>query len=92
MTALLSLIWCWLQDFWLAFTDFFVSMFDEFLKIPDAALTSLGNGGLSTLPTIADQYAWVLGATGCSQAMAIIAVALLTRFALQAIPFVRWGN
>jgi hypothetical protein len=50
-----------------------------------------GTAGL-TLPVIPDQYAWVLGATGMSQALAIIAGAMVTRFTLQTIPFVRWGS
>ena len=54
-------------------------------------LASVGTGGL-TVPMIADQYAWLLGATGMSQAIAIIAGAMGVRFILQSIPFVRWGS
>ena len=45
----------------------------------DALLASVGTGGL-TVPVIADQYAWLLGATGLSQAIAIIAGAMGVRF------------
>ena len=54
-------------------------------------LASVGTGGL-TVPVIADQYAWLLGATGLSQAIAIIAGAMGVRFLLQSVPFVRWGS
>ena len=52
---------------------------------------SVGTGGLA-VPVIADQYAWLLGATGMSQAIAIIAGAMGVRFLLQSVPFVRWGS
>jgi len=51
----------------------------------------VGTGGLA-VPVIADQYAWLLGATGMSQAIAIIAGAMGVRFLLQSVPFVRWGS
>jgi len=51
-------------------------------------LSTIGTAGL-TLPVIPDQYAWVLGATGMSQALAIVASSMGTRFILQTIPFVR---
>jgi hypothetical protein len=57
----------------------------------DALLASVGTGGL-TVPVIADQYAWLLGATGLSQAIAIVAGAMGVRFLLQSVPFVRWGS
>lgn len=44
------------------------------------------------MPVIADQYAWILGATGMSQAIAIVAAAMGVRFLLQSVPFVRWGS
>jgi hypothetical protein len=54
-------------------------------------VTSIGTGGLSIQP-IPDAYAWILGATGMSQALAIVAGAMGVRFVLQTIPFVRWGS
>jgi hypothetical protein len=57
----------------------------------DALVTSVGTGGL-TVPSIANEYAWLLGATGMSQAITIVAGAMGVRFLLQTIPFVRWGN
>ena len=47
---------------------------------------------VSPCPTIANEYAWLLGATGMSQAIAIIAGAMGVRFILQTVPFVRWGS
>jgi len=61
------------------------------LSVADSTLATIGTAGL-TLPVIPDQYAWVLGATGMSQALAIVASAMGTRFILQTIPFVRWGS
>ena len=91
MTAILNLIYCWLQDFFFKLNDVGVGIYDSLLSVADAMLGSLGNAGL-TLPEIPDAYAWVLGATGMSQAIAIIAGAMITRFTLQTIPFVRWGS
>jgi hypothetical protein len=91
MSALLMLIYCWLQSFFLTLNDWFLGQWDSLLGIVDGLLASMGNAGL-TLPVIPDQYAWVLGATGMSQALAIVAGAMGTRFLLQTIPFVRWGS
>ncbi|MEO5955989.1 MAG: hypothetical protein ABIR36_09915 [Nitrospiraceae bacterium] len=91
MTALLNLIYCFLQDMIQSFRDIWVIGWDSLLAPVDALLASVGTGGLTT-PSIADQYAWVLGATGMSQALAIIAGAMGVRFLLQTIPFVRWGS
>lgn len=91
MVAILTLIWCWLQEFFYSLTDWAIGIWDSLLSVTDSTLTSLGNAGLS-LPVIPDQYAWVLGATGLSQGLAIIAGAMGTRFLLQTIPFVRWGS
>lgn len=89
--GVLNLIWCWLQDFFWSAQDMAFGWWDSLLGQADSLLSSIGNAGLS-LPVIADQYAWVLGATGMSQALAIIAGAMVTRFTLQSIPFVRWGS
>lgn len=91
MEAILNLIYCWLQDFLFKLNDLGVGIYDGLLSVADALLVAMGTAGL-TVPVIDDQYAWVLGATGCSQALAIIAAAMVTRFTLQTIPFVRWGS
>jgi hypothetical protein len=75
----------------LLLTDWGLGIWDSLLSVADSTLATIGTAGL-TLPVIPDQYAWVLGATGMSQALAILASAMGTRFLLQTIPFVRWGS
>jgi hypothetical protein len=91
MTALLNLIYCFLMDMIASFKDVWLVGWDSILVPVDALLASVGTGGL-TVPVIADQYAWLLGATGLSQAIAIVAGAMGVRFLLQSVPFVRWGS
>ena len=91
MTALLNLIYCFLMDMIASFKDLWLVGWDSILSPIDALLASVGTGGL-TVPVIADQYAWLLGATGLSQAIAMIAGAMGIRFLLQSVPFVRWGS
>jgi hypothetical protein len=91
MTALLNLIYCFLMDMIASFKDIWLLGWDSILVPVDALLASVGTGGLA-VPAIADQYAWLLGATGMSQAIAIIAGAMGVRFLLQSVPFVRWGS
>lgn len=91
MSSILSAIYCWLQDFYYGLHDLGLSIWDSVLSPADAMLSSLDVSSLSA-PLIPDAYAWVLGATGLAPALAIIATAMLTRFVLQTIPFVRWGS
>ena len=91
MTAILQLIYCFLLDMIASFKDIWLLGFDSVLGPVDGLLASVGTGGL-TVPVIADQYAWLLGATGLSQALAIVAGAMGVRFLLQTVPFVRWGS
>ena len=91
MTALLNLIYCFLMDMIASFNDIWLLGWDSILGPVDALLASVGTGSL-TVPVIADQYAWLLGATGLSQAVAIVAGAMGVRFLLQSVPFVRWGS
>ncbi len=91
MTALLNLIYCFLMDMIASFNDIWLLGWDSILGPVDALLASVGTGSL-TVPVIADQYAWLLGATGLSQAVAILAGAMGVRFLLQSVPFVRWGS
>ena len=91
MTALLNLIYCFLMDMIASFKDIWLVGWDSILVPVDALLASVGTGGLA-VPVIADQYAWLLGATGMSQAIAILAGAMGVRFLLQSVPFVRWGS
>lgn len=91
MTAILQMIYCFLLDMIGSFKDIWLLGWDSMLGPVDALLSSVGTGGL-TVPVIADQYAWLLGATGLSQAIAILAGAMGIRFLLQSVPFVRWGS
>lgn len=91
MTAILNLIYCFLVDMIQSFRDVWILGWDGALVPVDTLLASVGTGGL-TVPTIADEYAWLLGATGMSQSLAIIAGAMGVRFLLQTVPFVRWGS
>ena len=91
MTAILQMIYCFLLDMIASFKDIWLLGWDSVLGPVDALLASVGTGSL-TVPVIADQYAWLLGATGLSQAIAILAGAMGVRFLLQSVPFVRWGS
>jgi hypothetical protein len=91
MTAILNMIYCFLMDMIQGFRDVWIVGWDSLLSPVDSLLASLGTGGL-IVPTIANEYAWLLGATGLSQALAIIAGAMGIRFLLQSVPFVRWGS
>jgi len=91
MTAILQMIYCFLLDMIASFKDIWLLGWDSILAPVDALLSSVGTGGL-TVPVIADQYAWLLGATGLSQAIAILAGAMGVRFLLQSVPFVRRGS
>ena len=91
MTALLNLIYCFLMDMIASFKDIWLLGWDSVLSPVDTLLSSVGTGSL-VVPVIADQYAWILGATGMSQALAILAGAMGVRFLLQSVPFARWGS
>ncbi len=91
MTALLNLIYCFLMDMIASFKDVWLIGWDSVLSPIDTLLSSVGTGSL-VVPVIADHYAWLLGATGMSQALAILAGAMGVRFLLQSVPFVRWGS
>ena len=91
MTAILNLIYCFLMDMIQSVRDVWVIGWDSVLAPVDALVASVGTGGL-TVPAIANEYAWILGATGMSQAVAIVAGAMGVRFLLQTVPFVRWGS
>ena len=69
MTAILTLIYCWLQEFFFSLTDWGLNIWDSLLSVADSTLATIGTAGL-TLPVIPDQYAWVLhepGAGHCGE-------------------------
>ena len=91
MQAILSMIYCFLLDMMASFRDVGIESWDSVLGVLDATLGAIGTGGL-ILPIIPAEYTWMLGATGMSQALAIVAGAMGVRFLLQTVPFVRWGS
>jgi hypothetical protein len=92
MTSILSNIWCWLSSFWYSLRGFVNNSFDSLLSGVDALVSGVANVGSLAAPVFDSQYMWVAGAVGLPQALAIVAGALLIRFVLQTIPFVRWGS
>ena len=91
MTAILSMIWCWLQSFFGYLNDWWLSILDSALGVGDFMVTSVDVSFLTT-PVLESQYTWILGATGMGTALSLIVSALIARFAMQSIPFVRWGS
>jgi len=91
MASLLNLIYCFLLNMIAAFKDVWLEAWDSLLTPVDTTLAGISPGALPA-PVIPDAYAWILGATGMSQAVAIVATAMGVRFLLQSIPFVRWGS
>jgi hypothetical protein len=91
MQAILSMIYCFLVDMLASFRDMGIESWDSVLGVLDTTLTAIGTGGLA-LPVIPAEYTWMLGATGMSQALTIVAGAMGVRFLLQTVPFVRWGS
>ena len=91
MQAILSMIYCFLLDMIASFRDVGIESWDSVLKVLDTTLSAICTGGLA-LPVIPAEYTWMLGATGMSQALTIVAGAMGVRFLLQTVPFVRWGS
>ena len=91
MSAILTLIYCWLQSFFGYLNDFWLGVLDSALSVGDYMVTSIDVSFLTT-PILDSQYTWILGATGMGTALSIVVSALITRFILQTIPFVRWGT
>jgi len=91
MQAIISMIYCFLLDMIASFRDVEIESWDSVLGVLDTTLGAIGTGGLA-LPVIPAEYTWMLGATGMSQALTIVAGAMGVRFLLQTVPFVRWGS
>lgn len=82
------------KDIWNVFTDLFCWLFDGLLGIAVAALNLINVpfNPQSYYALIPPETANMLGVIGASQALAMIVSALVIRFGLQTIPFVRWGS
>ncbi len=87
-------------DFWEIFTDVFVWVFDQILGVVVAIVSTLDTlPGFSTVNTATSWFSQIppemlniLGLIGAGDALAIIAAALMIRFALGLIPLVRVGR
>lgn len=91
MTALLNLIYCYLLELQFYLNDWVLKMWGSVLDALQGIVAAIDVTGL-TVGSIPSEYAWVLGATGVSQGLALVATGLSMRFLLQTIPFVRWGS
>ena len=92
MTGILSAILCYLKDMLAYALDIVLVQWDGILGAVDALLATIAGPLAFSVSPIPAQYAWLLGSTGLGEALTIIAIALGVRFALQSIPFVRWGT
>lgn len=81
-------------DMWNIITDVFVWTFDSMLGIAVGALSaiSIPFNPATYYSMIPPGAANMLGAIGIPQAITIIVAALVIRFGLQLIPFVRLGS
>lgn len=91
MNTILNFIWCWLSESMSILNDYLVSAWDQMLFLIDGMLSAISVSSL-TIQSIDSSYVWLLGACGLSQALAILGAALIVRFTLQSIPFLRWGS
>lgn len=82
------------EDIWNLVTDAFIWVFDSLLGIASSALSTI------SIPfdpqiyyaMIPPEVGQLMGYIGVPQAIAMIVGALVVRFILQTIPFVRWGS
>ena len=83
-------------DLWEFVTDAFVWVFDSLLGIASGAITSINVGSIprldSQINSLPAEILNILGLLGVGYALGIITTALLIRFGLQLIPFVRLGS
>lgn len=82
------------KDIWNLITDAFVWVFDSLLGIASGALAaiSIPFDPQMYYAMIPQETAQLMGYIGVPQAISMIVAALIVRFALQTIPFVRWGS
>ena len=81
-------------DAWNVVTDVFCWLLDGFLSIAVSALQAISVpfDPQTYYSMIPPEVAIMLGYIGVPQALSMIVAALVIRFTLQTIPFVRWGS
>lgn len=80
---------------WDIFRDIFAWVFEQGLSVASSAIGSLNLSGINAnlnYGSIPANVMLVMSCIGLGQALAIIAAALVIRFTLQLIPFVRLGS
>lgn len=82
------------KDIWNMATDMVCWVFDSLLGIAVAAISAIDApfDPQTYYAMIPPDVANMLGVIGVPQALSMIVTALVIRFTLQAIPFVRWGS
>lgn len=81
-------------DLWNICTDVVCWLFEGFLSIAVGALDAIDTpfNPQTYYAMIPAETASLMGYIGVTQALTIVVAALVIRFALQTIPFVRWGS
>lgn len=80
---------------WDIFRDIFAWVFEQGLTVASSAIGSLNLSGINAnlnYGSIPANVMLVMSCIGLGQALAIISAALVIRFTLQLIPFVRLGS
>lgn len=81
-------------DLWNMYTDTWCWVFDQSLSLASSALSLINVpfNPQTYYALIPPDVGNILGLIGIPQCLAIIVASLGVRFALQTIPFVRWGS
>lgn len=81
-------------DLWNIVTDLFCWLFEGILQLAASALDAIDIpfNPATYYAMIPPDVGNMLGVIGIPQALSIIVAALVIRFTLQTIPFVRWGS
>jgi hypothetical protein len=82
------------QDLWNIITDVFCWLFDSLLGVAVAALNAIDFpfNPQTYYALIPPETANMLGLIKLPQGITIVVAALVARFLLQTVPFVRWGS
>ncbi|MGH9875011.1 MAG: DUF2523 family protein [Pyrinomonadaceae bacterium] len=91
---LLSVIAEVFKSFWLMLTDSVCWLFEGLLGVATGALDAIDTpfDPATYYGLIPPEVGNMLGVIGVPQGISIIVSALVVRFVLQTIPFVRWGS